>query len=173
MPMALAAPTAIITDWAATVAGHSASPIIEDMIFANPRPKPIPARIPITPPTRHRITASTRNWKRISRFLAPMAFLRPISRVRSVTDTSIIFIIPTPPTTRAIAAVPPSITLTIRIILLISSRNCLTENISKNSSPLCRRLSIVLASSTARSDSSKLLDLPQNTSTYLFPRKRC
>ena len=36
---------------------------------------------------------------------APMAFFKPISRVRSVTVVSIIFIIPIPPTTREIPAI--------------------------------------------------------------------
>ena len=41
---------------------------------------------------------------RISLFVAPSAFRKPISFVRSVTETSMIFIIPIPPTTSEIAA---------------------------------------------------------------------
>ena len=37
-----------------------------------------------------------------------MAFLMPISRVRSVTDTSMIFMMPMPPTSSDIAAIPES-----------------------------------------------------------------
>ena len=36
------------------------------------------------------------NWVRMSRFCAPMALRMPISRVRSVTETSMMFMIPTP-----------------------------------------------------------------------------
>ena len=51
-------------------------------------------------------TASTRNWKRIFRFVAPSALRMPISRVRSVTDTSMMFMMPMPPTSRLTAAIP-------------------------------------------------------------------
>ena len=55
-----------------------------------------------------KITASNKNCLKISRFAAPSAFLNPISRVLSVTATSIIFIMPIPPTTREIAAIETS-----------------------------------------------------------------
>ena len=42
--------------------------------------------------------ASTRNCRSMSALRAPTAIRNPISRVRSVTETSIIFIIPIPPT---------------------------------------------------------------------------
>ena len=67
--------------------------------------------MPMTPPMALRIAASTRNWVTISRRGAPMDFLMPISRVRSVTVTSMIFMMPMPPTSRAIPAIPPSTTL--------------------------------------------------------------
>ena len=38
--------------------------------------------------------------------VAPSAFLTPISRVRSVTDTSMMFMMPIPPTSRLTAAIP-------------------------------------------------------------------
>ena len=43
------------------------------------------------------VSASSKNCVRMCRRLAPSAFLTPISRVRSVTDTSMMFITPTPP----------------------------------------------------------------------------
>ena len=46
--------------------------------------------------------ASVRNCWTMSRRTAPIALRMPISRVRSVTDTSMMFITPTPPTRRAI-----------------------------------------------------------------------
>ncbi len=39
---------------------------------------------------------------------APSALRRPISRVRSVTDTSMMFMMPMPPTSSEIAAMPAS-----------------------------------------------------------------
>ena len=63
--------------------------------------------MPMTPPMSDRVTASIRNWARMSRPRAPTAMRRPISRVRSVTDTSMMFMMPMPPTssdTEAMAA---------------------------------------------------------------------
>jgi hypothetical protein len=45
-------------------------------------------------------TASMRNWLRTVAEEAPMALRRPISRVRSVTETSMMFMMPMPPTSR-------------------------------------------------------------------------
>ncbi|MND03161.1 hypothetical protein D3C83_228500 [compost metagenome] len=53
-------------------------------------------------------TASARNCRRITRFVAPSAFRMPISRVRSVTETSMMFMMPMPPTRRLTAAIPAS-----------------------------------------------------------------
>ena len=58
-----------------------------------------------------RMAASTRNWPIISPRGAPIDFLMPISRVRSVTVTSMMFMMPMPPTSRAIPAMPPNTTL--------------------------------------------------------------
>src|SRR3990172_8057271 len=57
-----------------------------------------PSPIPLSPPPSERVSASTRNWARMSRRRAPTAIRRPISRVRSVTDTSMMFMMPMPPT---------------------------------------------------------------------------
>ena len=65
---------------------------------------PVPARMPRIPPTRQSTSASTRNCSRMSRRVAPSALRTPISRVRSVTETSMMFMIPIPPTTRLTAA---------------------------------------------------------------------
>ena len=63
---------------------------------------PPPMAIPSSPPVPVRVIASVRNCHRMSRFLAPSALRTPISRVRSVTETSMMFITPTPPTTSPI-----------------------------------------------------------------------
>ena len=56
------------------------------------------------PPITVSIADSARNWSIIEEVLAPNAFLMPISLVLSVTETSMIFITPIPPTSREIPA---------------------------------------------------------------------
>jgi len=48
--------------------------------------------------------ASTRNWRRMTRGVAPSALRRPISRIRSVTETSMMFMTPMPPTSSEMPA---------------------------------------------------------------------
>ena len=67
-----------------------------------------PAATPTSPPTRESVIASTRNWARMWRLRAPTAMRRPISRVRSVTDTSMMFMMPMPPTNRETEAIAAS-----------------------------------------------------------------
>ena len=55
---------------------------------------------------------------------APTAMRRPISRVRSVTETSMMFMMPTPPTTREIIATQSSsfvISSVVELIALVIS----------------------------------------------------
>src|SRR5947209_160343 len=61
-----------------------------------------PTITPMMPPSPVSVTASVRNCQMISRLRAPMALRTPISRVRSVTDISMMFITPTPPTSKPI-----------------------------------------------------------------------
>jgi hypothetical protein len=68
----------------------------------------IPAATPARPPNSETRTASTRNWTMMSLRRAPTAFRIPISRVRSVTETGMMFITPIPPTRSEIAATSPS-----------------------------------------------------------------
>ena len=67
--------------------------------------RPIPVNTPTIPPMEVSTTASVKNWNRMAFFLAPMAFLRPISFVLSVTVTNIMFITPIPPTSKEIPAI--------------------------------------------------------------------
>ncbi len=60
------------------------------------------------PPMPVRPIASMRNWVRMSRRRAPTAFRMPISRVRSFTETSMMFMIPMPPTSNEIPPIAPS-----------------------------------------------------------------
>ena len=67
--------------------------------------KIIPTTTPSIPPILVNTAASVKNCPKIFPFLAPIAFFKPISWVRSVTDTSMIFITPIPPTKREIPAI--------------------------------------------------------------------
>ena len=76
------------------------------------KPAPISAATtPSTPPSSVSVAASTRNWPRIAARVAPSALRMPISRVRSVTVTSMTFVTPMPPTSSEIAATAPSSTV--------------------------------------------------------------
>src|SRR5262249_13235496 len=67
-----------------------------------------PTTTPATPPKVDRPTASSRNCQRICLRLAPIANRIPISRVLSVTDTDMIFSVPTPPVARETSATDAS-----------------------------------------------------------------
>ena len=58
------------------------------------------------PPTSESVIASIRNCPSTSRRVAPSALRMPISRVRSVTDTSMMFMITMPPTISDTEATP-------------------------------------------------------------------
>ena len=98
----------------------------------------MPEITPITPPRLVRTTASVRNCARIRLFLAPSAFLRPISLVLSVTDTSMMFITPIPPTSSAMLAIQ------IKRLLVLLASSCLLRAFSRSCAPfpeglpLCR-----------------------------------
>ena len=81
--------------------------------------------MPSTPPSAEVVAASTTNCDRITRSLAPSALRMPISRVRSVTDTSMMFIMPMPPTSSEMLAMPVRIMMTMLIISFISSSHSL------------------------------------------------
>ena len=80
------------------------------------------------------VTASTRNWSSTSRARAPMARRMPISRVRSVTDTSMIFMIPMPPTNRLTPATAPNSEVITLVLELITSASCCESKMLKLSS---------------------------------------
>ncbi len=67
--------------------------------------------------------ASVRNWKRISFSLAPTAIRMPISLVLSVVETSMIFIMPMPPTIRDTEAMLPRRTVIVRLVSMIVEAN--------------------------------------------------
>ena len=63
--------------------------------------------MPATLPIALIVTASARNWTRMSRCAAPTARRTPISRVRSATAESSTFITPIPPTMSEIPVIAP------------------------------------------------------------------
>lgn len=73
---------------------------MSEMIKASRYPRMSPKR----PPRQDRTRDSKRNWRRILRLLAPTALRIPISRERSETETSMIFMTPMPPTSRETTA---------------------------------------------------------------------
>ena len=122
-------------------------------IFFTIQLAPQPIRTPIIPPVILIRIASMRNWLSISIPRAPTDMRRPISRVLSVTDTYMIFIMPIPPTINDIPAIHASrvvIKSVVEFNILLSS--CWLR-IVKSSSSLsfnrCSRRKIVLISSVA------------------------
>ena len=75
----------------------------------------------MSPPRALVTAASMTNCSIMVRSLAPRDLRTPISRVRSVTDTSMMFMIPMPPTTREMAAIPASTPTRMLIIPVIVS----------------------------------------------------
>ena len=75
-----------------------------------------PSAVPIRPPTPESTIVSTRNWTTIWDLRAPMARRIPISRVRSVTVASMMFMIPMPPTISEMPAMAPRTMLKRRLV---------------------------------------------------------
>jgi hypothetical protein len=101
MPTTVPSSVATTSDHGATAAGNG---VVHEMIFAPSSPSPMPSIAPRV----LSVALSTRNWRRMSLRRAPSDFRTPISRVRSATATSMMFMITSPPTTRLMAgsAVP-------------------------------------------------------------------
>src|ERR1051325_1788005 len=81
-----------------------------------------PAMSPATPPDSDNVTASAKNCRRMSRRDAPSAFRIPISRVRSVTLMSMMFMITMPPT---ITPIPATIGTTSKMTLVSFAQNAM------------------------------------------------
>ncbi len=72
----------------------------------------------------------------MSRLRAPIALRRPISRVRSVTETSMMFMMPIPPTRSEIPAMPPKKMVNTPVIVPAMSRKFCWVKIVKSSTPI-------------------------------------
>src|SRR5947209_4000942 len=107
-PPPRATPTRI--DQGATAAGSGVS--------AAPAPaSPMPRTTPPEAPAVASVVASTRNCRRMSRRRAPSDLRIPISRVRSATAISMMFMMTMPPTTRAMSTSPGPTASRMRLIL--------------------------------------------------------
>src|SRR6266581_2037307 len=136
-------PTVIETANATTTESHEttvAMPATRSM----PALSAAPTTIPDTPPVTLMSTASLRNCSRISRSVAPTARRTPISRMRSSTEASMMFMIPMPPTTSEIDAMAPSTTLKMVLVRCSCFSSSSGTVISKSTTELCRRASIQL-----------------------------
>ena len=97
----------------------------EPMAAAPAMPAAVPMAMPMRPPMRQTTMASVMNCMRISRRRAPSALRMPISRVRSVTVMSIMFITPIPPTSSEIPPIAASTRLIVVKIWLRDARSSL------------------------------------------------
>ncbi len=85
--------------------------------------------MPTIPPSSVSTRASARNWTRMWRRRAPSARRRPISRMRSSTETSMMFITPTPPIPRVSAPMNTSSTCRPMVMPSMMGRNSSRPNI--------------------------------------------
>ncbi len=92
----------------------------------------IPNIIPKTPPVNVKRIDSVKNCTIMIFFLAPSAFRRPISRVRSVTVTSMMFMMPMPPTKSEIAAIPERSEVNVPVVAEAVLRISCWEKIEKS-----------------------------------------
>src|SRR6058998_698752 len=122
------------------------------------REPPRPKAIPMTPPINDSVMASTRNWSRMSRPRAPTAMRRPISRVRSVTDTSMMFMMPMPPTSSETEAIAAR-----RYVMTFDDSSCL-EDLGQVAQPEVVVLVRLQAVTLAQQPADLALGLP-----HIFP----
>ena len=93
------------------------------------------ARRRSSPPMTESVSASTRNCARMWCGLAPTAMRTPISRVRSVTLTSMMFMMPMPPTSSDTAAMLASSVVRVLVPSCCAPAISVRLRIEKSSSP--------------------------------------
>ena len=104
---------------------------------------------PSAPPMRQTSTASMRNCLRMSPWRAPTAMRTPISCVRSVTDTSMMFITPMPPTTSEMTAMAEISSVMVRVVLSTVWRMVSELRVKKSCVPWRCTMSSVMPVSAA------------------------
>ena len=121
---------------------------------------PTPTRTPMRPPVTEMSTDSMRNWNEMTGPVAPTAMRRPISFVRSVTDTSMMFMMPMPATSSEKAAATTRMIVTVSIVedivSIISACERMVKSSSASSFSLWLLRSICVSSSMAASESSSV-----------------
>src|SRR5882762_584195 len=132
MPTPAPSSTPTTIDQVATAAGSG-------VVAATTAARPTPRATPPAAPTVASVVASTRNWRRMSLRRAPSALRMPISRVRSATAISMMFMITMPPTTRETATSPGSATNSTRLILPQKSSTSSAVSIAKSLASRGRR----------------------------------
>ena len=95
-------------------------------------PATTPVTLPMRPPRPARRTASARNWSMMSLVKAPSDLRIPISRVRSVTVTSMMFITPIPPMRSVMPATMASRIRNDRAVALPAARRSAALNTLKS-----------------------------------------
>ena len=98
---------------------------------------PTPSSSPAVPPVSVMSRASTRNWSVTSRRVAPTVRRMPISRVRSRTDASMMFMIPIPPTSSDSTATLPTTTANVRWVRCRWASSSRGTTTSKSGAPRC------------------------------------
>ena len=94
----------------------------------------MPSMTPMIPPVTLSMIASMRNWFRISMPRAPTLMRRPISRVRSVTLTYMMFMMPMPPTMSEMPATQPNRMVSMSVVDVIIDASSSWERMLKSSS---------------------------------------
>ena len=93
-----------------------------------------PTRMPMRPPVSEMSTDSMRNCNDMTGPVAPTAMRRPISLVRSVTDTSMMFMMPMPATRSEKAAATTRMSVTVSMVDDMVSIISACERMVKSSS---------------------------------------
>ena len=119
-----------------------------------------PTRMPSRPPVTLMSTDSMRNCSEMTGPVAPTAMRRPISLVRSVTETSMMFMMPMPATRSEKAAATTRMMVTVSIVedmvSIISACERMVKSSSASSFSLWLSRSIWVSSSMAASESSSV-----------------
>ncbi len=127
MPITVQTAKESITEPGSICTGQWASSLIIHVAIA-------PVIMPSMPPVTDIMTASMRNCVMMSRPVAPILIRRPISRVRSVTLTIMMFMMPMPPTRSDMPATQASSTVIIEDVEEIICASSCMERIVKLSS---------------------------------------
>ena len=121
---------------------------------------PPPTRMPSSPPVTDINTDSMRNCSDMTGPVAPTAILRPISLVRSVTLTSMMFMMPIPATNSENAAATTSMSVTVSMVddmvSIISACERMVKSSAASPFSLWLSRSICVSSSMAASLSSSV-----------------